>query len=173
MNGVNNIDKINENKTGNSGKMATIAPIYNNEYEDKVYRSDVLEIMPNQLYKLVITLESSHEIAKIIPTITIPKRKGFMKVCGETYSDMVSLCNSMEKPVCEMEILSELGYIDISYHCEKVDYRNKPYWGSGKILRPLGMKKEILSSSKVRYCCTDMNSRLFDRYIFTLEWNKD
>lgn len=171
MNYVDSSDnKKTEHKKENCEKSITITSIYSNEYEDEVYRSDILEVIPNQLYKMVITLESCDEITKIIPTITMPKKKGFMKVRGETYFDMISICNSMEKPICEVEILSELGYIDISYHCEKIDHRNKPYWGSSKILRPLGMKKEIISSSKVRYYCTDMKSGLFDRYIFTLEW---
>lgn len=94
-----------------------------------------------------------------------------MRINNKKYDYMISTCNSEENPVCVVDVLSETGIVDVSYHCENMDYRKKTYWGSSKILRPLGMKKEVISPTKFIYHCTDMKSGLFDRYVFSVEWH--
>ena len=151
-------------------KIVFESPIYNDEYEMLIYRSDIIRVIPHQLYRFVISLKSCKGPSKITPTLTLPLKKGNLKVGNENYNYMVSTYNSKENPICVVDVLSETGIVDISYHCENMDYRNRPYWGSSKILRPLGMIKEDISPSKVIYHCTDMKSGLFDSYIFILEW---
>ena len=145
-------------------------PILNNEYDFEVLRSDIISIVANQKYKLIVTYESSEGVTPIIPTITLPSKKGFMKTAQKDDLYMLSPAIDLEHSVCEIELLSQLGCIDISYHCETIDYRNKSFWASSKLLRGLGMKKEFISTSKVRYSCTDIDSGLFDRFVFTIEW---
>ncbi|MGM9634641.1 MAG: hypothetical protein ACI3YE_00655 [Candidatus Avispirillum sp.] len=145
-------------------------PIYNEEYDCDVLRSDVIRIIPDKVYKFIITLETTNGEYKLIPTITLPEKKGYMKTKQADGLYMLSPMLSSTHSVCEIELLSELGCIDISYHCEAYDHRNKAFWGSSKLFRPLGMKKEIVSPNKVRYYCTDLHSDSFEQMVFTTEW---
>lgn len=159
---------MNNSKTS----LPTLEAIYNQEYEFLVLRADIISIEPSQPYRLVITWESCNGSSEITPTITLPSKKGWIKSKSHTNSFMLSTCNNANHPTCEIEFLSELGYIDISFHCKITDYRNVPYWGSSKILRKTGMKKEVISETKHRYFCVDNDSGDFDCYVFSVEWVK-
>ena len=133
------------------------------------YHSDVIYIEPNCRCRIIITWESSNGKTEITPTVTIPKKKGWIKSRCYDKSFMLSTSNSAAHPVCEIEVFSELGYMDISYHCKVNDYRNISYWASSKILQWAGMKKESLTPTKNRYYCADEFGDLCG-YVFTVEW---
>lgn len=135
-----------------------------------VIRSDVINIMPNRCYNLIITFEGGACAEDITPTITLPQKKGYMMLNKKKYPFMLSTCNNATHQVSRIEVLSELGCIDVSYHCKTRDYRDVMFWGSSKVLRHLGMKKQVLSPRKTRYYCTDIDGSRFDCYIFSVEW---
>ena len=149
--------------------MDTTKSVLNEEYPYEVYRSDVIAVIPHRRYLLRVTLETVGWEGIITPTITVPRKKGYVEYGGEKHY-MLSTCNTSQIPVEEVIVMSESGCIDISYHCKTQDYRKVPFWGSSKVMRPLGMKKEILSPTKNRYHCTNMEFGKFGAYQFTVQW---
>ena len=146
--------------------------VYNTEYNFPAQRSDLIKIEPNQLYHIVVTWENDLGLSEITPTITLPSNKGKILSANHANSPMLSTCNTSGNPTCEIEYMSELGYIDVSFHCKITDHRNVPYWGSSKILRKTAMKTIAISNTKKRYFCTDNTSENFNCYVFTIEWIK-
>ena len=73
-------------------KLVIEKPIYNNEYEMQIYRSDIIKVIPNQFYRFVIFLESYKGDSKITPTITLPFKKGIMRINNKKYDYMISTC---------------------------------------------------------------------------------
>lgn len=138
--------------------------------ELSLLKSDIIELIPNQVYRFIISYESGSSAGRITPTVTLPEKKGYMILKGQRVPFMLSTCNSPEHPSSEVTIMSELGKIDISFHCKTRDHRGTPYWGSSKVLRPLGMKKEEISPTKVRYSCTNLAEDSLGCYVFTVEW---
>ena len=149
--------------------MSDVTPLFNDEYDFPVFRADILSVIPNEKYRMLICWEKG-DCLDITPTITLPMKKGHMLYKGEMIEYMLSTCNTPTNPTSEIEIVSTSGFVDISYHCRTTDYRGISYWGSSKVLRNLGMRREVVSPSKMRYMCTDLASRDFSCYIFTIEW---
>ena len=169
--------------TSDEKKWLATHPIYNDNFGCSVLRADCIIIDPKVAYLLTVKMESNNTSLRITPTISVPLRKGYMKVNGSVYNVdrivvpqnekiyILSTCNSEEHPTSQMEYYSDLGCLEVSYDCEVTDHRGYKYWGSSKMIRGLGMQKEQVSNSKVMYKCNDVIHKTFESYIFSVEWH--
>lgn len=157
-------------------------PMYNEILGCSILRADCISMNPKIPYFITVKLESCHTLSRITPTISVPLRKGYMKVSGSVYNIdrvavppnekiyILSTCNSEDHPTSQVEYYSDLGCLEVSYDCEVTDHRGFKYWGSSKMIRGLGMQKEQISASKVLYRCNDITHQTFDSYVFSVEW---
>jgi hypothetical protein len=156
---------------------------YHEVYGYPILRSDCIEILAKKQYRIIVTLNEYNTPLKITPTITVPLGQGYVMSNATVYNAehqivsrnkkivMLSTCNNLANPVSELQYYSDLGVVDVSFHCELKDHRGTPFMGSSKVIYPLGMKKEYVSESKVIYRCNDMDHQSFDCYAFSVEWD--
>lgn len=172
-----------EKLTLDEKKWLATHPVYNEILGCSILRADCISIDPKIPYLITVKMVSNDKLLRITPTISVPLKKGYIKTNDLVYNInhvtvpqnekiyMLSTCNTYDHPTSEMEYYSDLGCFEISYDCEITDHRGCKYWGSSKMIRGLGMQKEQISDSKVIYRCNDVTHKIFESYIFSIEWN--
>ena len=163
-------------------------PTFNPLYDEEIYQKDIIQLIPNQQYSIIITLECARaQVGEMFPLIIgITKKDSILfdedyevrDINGNAKKSpvrMLGLLNLSNNPLQRLTYRCGSGKIGIEYGCEYYDPRMKLHKReSSKCHFGYAMKKEIISENKVRYNC---KHPLSDRYdfeslIFTVEWEK-
>ena len=163
-----------------------INPTFNPLYDKEIHQRDIIQLIPNQQYFIVITLEhTSVQADEMFPQFFgITKKDSILfdehyevRDINDTVKKapvrILGLFNLCENPRQCFVYQCGSGKFGIGYGCEYYDTKMKLHKReSSKCHFGYAMKKEIISESKVRYNCKHPLAEQHDfaSLIFTVEW---
>ncbi len=177
---------LGEKLTAEEKEWFILNPTFNPLYDNEIYQKDIIQLVPNQQYSIIITLEHTGAQAdEMFPIISGVTKKDCI-LFDEHYevrevNDNVKkgpvrilwLMDLLKNPLQSHIYMCGSGKLDIKYGCEYYDPKVRLHKRESSICNfGYAMKKEIISENKVRYSCKhaldDRND--FSGLIFTVEW---
>lgn len=158
--------------------------LYNCRFGFPFLNIAVEKLEPQKWYLITVKAESVAHEEKIWPFIEVSGLKGKIIADFELvdYRGNISLGKPVKMLSCDLyegegftvKYFSELGFISVGYGCDYFDtvINLNMSENSSTMNTDFAMKREEISSNKVRYYCKEPMSDSFDAIIFTVEWNE-
>ena len=155
-------------------------PVYNEK--DKLLKRDILLLPAGKKTILRITIESVCFSGKsICPAVGSVDPKGRIQTdcillgrdgAPTGHTSARGLTIGADSSPAEFDFQSKNGLLSVNYECDYYDTLTKRHTGgsSAGASNAYGMKKEVLSETKVRYNCRSPIDQTFGALVFTVEW---
>lgn len=159
-------------------------PLYNCRFGFPILNVAVEKLEPKKWYLITVNAESVAHEGEIGPFIEVSGLKGKIIADFELvdYRGNISLGKPVkilssdlyEGECFTVKYFSDLGFLSVGYGCDYFDTVMNLHMSekSSTWNADFAMKREEISSNKVRYYCKEPMSDSFDAIIFTVEWNE-
>ena len=167
--------------------------IYSIKYGYPYLQAQVIEIKPNVIYKLTVSLNRKKAFHRITPTIRIPMEKGFIlfdglikdqsgKVYDSSKATILSTNTDEEHPRVQLTLLSELGYFMVYFHSMNLTKQySEPHSISSiyseRLVPSITIPYFAMECTKTKYnrlrcACSTSREQFIVVYEFDIEWTE-
>lgn len=154
--------------------------IYNESLGYPYLNTDIISLLPENLYCIKIQIEEKKYPGRILPIVQVPLGKGSIKTGGTLANykgnintkpvKMLGCLIDTENTTIEFSYKSQFGALCVSYECEFYDEKQK------LIIRKnsntgdsrYAMIKKVVSDNKMLYFCKEPLGNAFDGLIFSV-----
>ncbi len=165
-------------------------PAYSQRYGTNYLQQDIIELEPDTLYRLKLSCLYLHDSYPIVPILFIPEcHKGYVQFDPTPYPGLFA---EKQKKSVHLNIrlgtehpawfffCSNGGLLGVEYGCFIPAENQMSRWWESIAFPDLAMKAERLQDNLIQYSCKAGGRRpelmdappAFDKYVFTIEWEK-